>query len=111
MKNLLTLLLIAILLVTTVAAGPVQQDAAIPLLDVHTHTDFSSRTQEQYFHEWREAGVVGAVAHTTATVGNFHDLKSRNVIYCGGVGDRIDLKRLEDGLKSQQHRCLKIYLG
>src|SRR6185312_12987832 len=83
------------------------QGEAIPIIDAHTHTSFTGgiepatgrpRTMEQYFKEWREAGIVGAVAHTTADGGNFHDLASRNVIYCGGVGDRVDLKRLEDGL-------------
>lgn len=93
-------LLVLLLCAASVAAGPIQQDETIPIIDVHTHTDFSSGTKEQYFKEWREAGVVGAVAHTKADGGNFYDLKSSNVIYCGGVGDRIDLKRLEDGLKS-----------
>jgi hypothetical protein len=102
---------VLLLCAASVAAGPIQQDETIPIIDVHTHTDFSSGTKEQYFKEWREAGIVGAVAHTKADGGNFYDLKSSNVIYCGGVGDRIDLKRLEDGLKSQQYRCIKIYLG
>lgn len=97
-----------------------QTTDTIPIIDVHTHTKFyggmeeatrQPRTKEQYFKEWREAGIVGAVAHTAEDGGNFHDLKSSNVIYCGGVGDRIDLKRLEDGLKSRQYGCIKIYLG
>ena len=96
------------------------QSQAIPIIDVHTHTSFTGgtepttgrpRTMDQYFKEWREAGIVGAVAHTTADGGGFQDLASRNVIYCGGVGDRIDLKRIEGGLKSRQYRCIKIYLG
>jgi uncharacterized protein len=96
------------------------QGNAIPIIDAHTHTEFTGgiepttgrpRTMEQYFKEWQEAGIVGAVAHTTADGGNFHDLASRNVIYCGGVGDRIDLKRLESGLESKQYKCIKIYLG
>jgi len=96
------------------------QSETIPIIDVHTHTSFTGgtepttgrpRTMDQYFKEWREAGIVGAVAHTTADGGNFQDLASRNVIYCGGVGDRVDLKRIEDGLRSKQYKCIKIYLG
>ena len=94
--------------------------AQIPIIDVHTHTDFSGgvepltkrpKTREQYFNEWREAGVVGAVAHTTSSGGEYSDLKQSNVIHCGGVGDRIDLRRIEGGLKSGRYRCIKIYLG
>ena len=96
------------------------QDEPLPIIDAHTHTSFTGGaepttgrplTVEQYFKEWREAGIVGAVAHTTADGGNFHDLASRNVSYCGGVGDKIELKRIEDGLKSRQYKCIKVYLG
>ena len=94
------------------------QEKPVPIIDAHTHTRFDGsttqetgapQTKEQYFKEWREAGIVGAVAHTSADGANFHELK--NVIYCAGVGDNINLKRIEDGLKSGQYRCVKIYLG
>ena len=94
------------------------QDVPLRIIDAHTHTRFDGstaietgapQTKEQYYKEWREAGVVGAVAHASADGGNVHDLK--DVIYCAGVGDKIDLKRIEDGLKSRQYRCIKIYLG
>jgi hypothetical protein len=103
-----------------VARAQTPQDEPIPIIDVHTHTAFTGgvepttglpKTKDQYFKEWREAGVVGAVAHTTADGGSFYELKGSNVIYCGGVGDKIDLKRIEDGLKSRQYGCIKIYLG
>lgn len=96
------------------------QAGTIPIVDAHTHTSFTGsietatgrpNTMDQYLKEWSEAGIVGAVAHTSAAGGNFHDLAARNVVYCGGVGDRVDLKRIEAGLKSRQYRCLKIYLG
>jgi predicted TIM-barrel fold metal-dependent hydrolase len=96
------------------------QDEPLPIIDAHTHTSFTGGaepttgrplTVEQYFKEWREAGIVGAVAHTTADGGNFHDLANHNVIYCGGVGVKIELKRIEDGLKSRQYKCIKVYLG
>ena len=97
-----------------------QQSESIPIIDAHTHTSFTGntepttgrpRTMDQYFKEWREAGIVGAVAHTSATGENFYDLEKRNVIYCGGVGETIELKRIENGLKSRQYRCIKIFLG
>lgn len=92
----------------------------LQIIDVHTHTDFSGgleitskipKTREQYFKEWREAGVVGAVAHTTEDGSDFHDLKDQNVIYCAGVGENINKKRIESGLKSGQYGCIKVYLG
>jgi uncharacterized protein len=93
-------------------AGVSPQDESIPIIDVHTHTSFKSpNTEDQYFKEWREAGIVGAIAHTSSSGGNFFDLKNRNVIYCGGVGDVVDVKRIEDGLKSHTYGCIKIYLG
>ena len=95
------------------------QDESVPIIDVHTHTPFGSAAEqsnarhkeEEFFKEWRDAGVVGAVAHTTASGGNFYNLKSRNVIYCGGVGDNVDVKRIENGLKSGAYGCIKVYLG
>jgi predicted TIM-barrel fold metal-dependent hydrolase len=102
----------------TTEFGP--KEEALPVIDVHTHTPFvtsknqkadSSSTEEQYFKEWREAGVVGAVAHTNASGGNFYDLRSRNVIYCGGVGDKVDVKRIEAGLKTHMYGCIKVFLG
>jgi hypothetical protein len=92
----------------------------LPVIDAHTHTDFSGspevtskipQTKEQYFKEWKEAGVVGAVAHASEDDSNLHELKDRNVIYCAGVGDNIDTKRIETGLKSGKYACIKIYLG
>ena len=45
---------------------------SLQIIDAHTHTEFTGKTEEssgipmtreEYFREWREAGVVGAVAH------------------------------------------------
>lgn len=92
----------------------------IPIIDAHTHTKFGAavnretnapQTQEQYFKEWSEAGIVGAVAHTAADGKEFHNLKDRKVVYCRGIGDEIDLKETEAGLKSGRYACIKIYLG
>lgn len=112
--------LTAFVLVVSLSGMVQAQSDALPIIDAHTHTSFTGATEpatgrpqtmDQYFREWREAGIVGAIAHTTTDGGNFHDLATRNVIYCGGVGDRVDLKRIEAGLKSKKYRCLKIYLG
>ncbi|HEX6730783.1 MAG TPA: amidohydrolase family protein, partial [Pyrinomonadaceae bacterium] len=90
------------------------------IIDAHTHTDFSGgperssaipKTEAQYFKEWNEAGVVGAVAHTSASGGNYHNLKSRNVIHCAGVDTKVDAAGIESGLKSGKFGCIKIYLG
>ena len=55
----------------------------------------SQKTEAQYFKEWQETGVVGAVAHTSPVGANFHDLKNRNVVYCAGVGITIDAAGIE----------------
>ena len=111
---------LSILLVLFCLSVAKAQDAPLRIIDAHTHTRFdgsttqetgSPQTRDQYFKEWREAGIVGAVAHTSADGANLHDLKDNNVIYCGGVGDKIDLKRLDAGLKSRQYKCIKVYLG
>jgi hypothetical protein len=93
---------------------------AIPIIDVHTHTIFTGgleqgrgipKTESQYFKEWQEAGVVGAVAHTSMSGENFYDLKNRNVIYCVGVGSETSSAQVETGLRSGKYGCIKIYLG
>lgn len=99
----------------TAGSGP-----DIPIIDVHTHTAFDGqrntdrgiqRTEEQYFKEWQEAGVVGAISHASSEGGNLFDLKKRNVIYCAGVGERVNAVELESGLRSHKYGCIKVYLG
>jgi len=98
----------------------IQAVEELRIIDAHTHTDFSGgperssaipKTEAQYFKEWNEAGVVGAVAHTSASGGNYHNLKSRNVIHCAGVDTNVDVGGIESGLKSGKFGCIKIYLG
>lgn len=92
------------------------------MIDVHTHTRFTGepertsrivQTREEYFREFAEAGVVGAVVHTGqgGKRGYEPELRSRNVISCYGVSERIDEADLERGLKSGDYSCIKIYLG
>ncbi len=114
------LLLVVCYAVATAQAQPAKQTPELPVIDAHTHTDFSggpertskiAKTEAQYFKEWSEAGVVGAVAHTSPIGANFHNLKDRNVVYCAGVGVTIDAAGIEAGLKSGKYACIKIYLG
>jgi uncharacterized protein len=93
---------------------------SLRIIDAHTHTDFSGgpertsqipKTEAEYFKEWKEAGIVGAVAHTGPSRSNYVDLRSKNVIHCAGVGERMDARQIESGLKSGKYGCLKIYLG
>jgi hypothetical protein len=92
----------------------------LPIIDAHTHTQFTgtpepvsriAQTRDEFFKQWREAGLVGAVAHTDEDGAGFHDLKSENVIYCAGIGARTDIRQIESGLKSGKYGCIKIYLG
>lgn len=92
----------------------------LAIIDAHTHTDFTGgpertsripKTEAEYFKQWHDAGVVGAVAHTSASGANYHDLKSRNVIHCAGVNTSVDAVGIESGLKSGKYSCIKIYLG
>jgi hypothetical protein len=93
----------------------------LPVIDVHTHTRFDGRleftskipvTEEQYFKEWKDIGVVAAVSHVSDDGNGFHaSLKDRNVFHCYGLGDEINLASVEKGLRSRDYRCIKVYLG
>lgn len=95
-------------------------DGPLRIIDVHTHTKFGGQkertsgipmTEEQYFKEWKAAGVVAAVSHTGSNDANYHDLRDKHVIQCAGVTARPDAARVEAGLKSGRYGCIKIYLG
>ena len=56
--------------------------------------------------------MVGAVSHTSVTgEGYVDELRAKNVIFCAGIGPKVDRAALEDGLKSGKFGCIKIYLG
>lgn len=92
-----------------------------PVIDAHLHTDFTNKpeetskiihSREQLEKEFKDAGVVGAISHTTVDgEGYDQSLKAKGVIFCGGVRKKVDEKRLEDGLKKGMYNCVKIYLG
>jgi hypothetical protein len=97
------------------------EEPKIQIIDAHTHTRFDGKpeqtskipvTEEEYLKEWREAGVVGAVSHMSQTgEGYVEDLRAHNVVFCAGLGPKIDVAWLEDGLRSGKFGCIKIYLG
>jgi uncharacterized protein len=93
----------------------------LEIIDAHTHTRFDGQpertskiivSKDQYFREWQESGVVGAVSHVAEDdTGYQEDLRDRNVTFCAGVGDKVEAKKIEAGLKSGKYGCMKIYLG
>jgi hypothetical protein len=90
------------------------------IIDAHTHADFSDRlektrrvlvTRQQYFEEWRRAGVVGAIAHTHSENENPPDLRDQNVMTCMGISAQPKVPLIEEGFRSGRYGCIKIYLG
>jgi hypothetical protein len=105
------------------AAGkgrPSSGDERFPIIDAHVHTRFDGEpertsripvTAARFLEEMRANGVVGAIAHTGQDGQGYEDLKAHGVLHCAGVAARVDVKRVEEGLKSGQYGCIKIYLG
>lgn len=93
----------------------------LPIIDAHTHAAFgggggdadrrAAQARARYFKEWEEAGVVAAVAHTSTQLGNYHEFPGRDVIYCAGVGDKVNIRAIASGLSTGKYGCIKIYLG
>ncbi|MBI5882596.1 MAG: amidohydrolase family protein [Elusimicrobia bacterium] len=99
------------------AAGKADQ---FPVVDVHTHTNFGEKPApifggayalEDYLKQRKEAGIVASVSMEMWKDDRSPDLRSRHVIHCAGVGERVDLERIEKGLESGRYGCVKIYLG
>jgi uncharacterized protein len=91
-----------------------------PVIDAHIHIHFNNSpektsgiiiSQNQLLKEMREAGVVGAVAHTGMEDGDNHDLNSKGIVNCAGLGAKVNESWLEAELKRGTFRCIKIYLG
>lgn len=118
MRNIMTLLLLAGLLAGCDFRS--NQQSPLAIIDAHTHTDFEGvpepfsgvpLTKEQYFKEMKEIGVVGAIAHTFEYDEDYEDLKQHGIIHCAGIREKVNIKILEQGLKSRKYACMKIYLG
>ena len=93
---------------------------ALLIIDAHTHSDFSGKlektrgvpvTQQQYFKEWRRAGVVAAIAHTHSESDTPPDLRDQNVMACMGISALPNAPLIEEALRSGRYGCIKIYLG
>lgn len=100
---------------------PKDERAQLPVIDTHTHTRFDGKpersshlpvTREEYMREREEAGVVATISHVSGTGNGYNaDMKAKNVFHCYGIGEKVNLVGLENGLKSKDYRCVKIYLG
>lgn len=106
---------------TTGGAGArLSGDGQLKIIDAHTHVLFNNtpeqssgvmQSREEFLREMKDNGVVGAVAHTGLKGAYDEDLKTGNVVFCYGVGDRINKEEAEAGLQSGKYGCIKIYLG
>jgi uncharacterized protein len=97
-----------------------QKGSGLQIIDAHTHLVFNDQkektsgimqSKEEFLREMEANNVVGAVAHTGYMGGYHGDLKSRNVVFCLGIGDKIDIREIEENLGSGKYGCMKIYLG
>ena len=92
----------------------------LAIIDAHIHTDFDGKPErssgilfnrEELRAQMRKAGVVAAIAHTDEDGSGYEDLSKEGVFHCAGVGAKVDVARVEDGLRAGRYRCIKIYLG
>lgn len=98
-----------------------QTDPNLKIIDAHLHTHFKGTahewsgrfdSRESLLKEMAENNVVGAVSHTELYEKDYHPgLDANGIIHCAGVGPKIQVARLEKGLKAGHFRCIKIYLG
>src|ERR1035437_7356915 len=95
-------------------------ETPLQIIDAHTHSRFNGNrektsgipmTRDQYFKEMQNAGITGGVAHTGENGEDYEDLRAYNVVTCAGTGARVNVKRIEEGLKRKKFGCIKIYLG
>lgn len=99
------------------AAADIRVAAQAPrrpaVIDVHTHPEFEGKPEarREYFKEWDEAGLIGAVGILHTHDGTIPDLGDRDVLFCAGMVGKVDAASLEAGLKAHTYGCIKIYLG
>lgn len=115
-------MILSALFISILTAFAAEEKISLPVIDTHTHAQFSlldERTSgipvtfDEYIKEMKEAGVVGAISHTSSGGRDLIDprLKDLNVISCYGVGEKINLADIEKQLKNKKFQCVKIYLG
>jgi len=97
-----------------------QKDGRIRIIDAHTHAVLKNKlegmnrpipSKEEFLKDMVANNVVGAVSHTRNPGEYNEELRNRNVVFCYGIGDKVNEKEVEHGLKSGQYGCIKIYLG
>jgi uncharacterized protein len=96
------------------------KNGRVRIIDAHTHAVLKNTpegmkrpipSKEEYLKEMAENNVVGAVSHTRYPGEYDEELSNRNIVFCYGIGDKVNEKEIEHGLKSGQYGCIKIYLG
>lgn len=97
-----------------------QKDGRLRIIDAHTHAVLKEKpegltrpmpSKEAYLKEMEENNVVGAVSHMRDPGDYDQELHNRNVVFCYGIGDKVNQQEIEHGLKSGKYGCVKIYLG
>jgi uncharacterized protein len=94
----------------------------IPVIDAHVHIKYKGDSgdpskdisdEQKYFQESKAAGVVGSVSHTPQGTSGItaEESRTQKVIYCAGIGQTVNVQRLEADLKAKKFACIKIYLG
>jgi uncharacterized protein len=117
------ILAIIVPLISCSSAGnksSLQKDSGLRIIDAHTHLVFNGQkektsgivqSKEEFLRAMEANNVAGAVAHT-GYLGDYHgDMRSSNVLFCYGIGEKIDTRQLEENLSSGKYGCIKIYLG
>ncbi len=127
----LLLPLVALCLISACAGKPVVPSAASPattvgdseigpIIDAHMHTDFDGKPEQTsgikvdeatLLKQMKEAGIVGGIVHTQRDGSGYVDLSKHQIWDCAGVDKKVDVARVEAGLKSGKYRCIKVYLG
>lgn len=115
------LIILFFILLMSCSTAPVKQSDEITdlkIIDAHVHTGFDGEpeetshipyTQQQLFKEFDEAHVIGAVSMNQRDGRGY--INSAKVINCVGVSLPVKYSAIEQGLKDQKYRCIKIYLG
>jgi len=91
-----------------------------PIIDAHIHTDFDGapektsqivHSKEQLIKEFKAANIVGGISHESRHGEKLSDLSKQGVIHCAAITDKVNIKKLELGIKQKKYRCIKFYLG
>ncbi len=107
-----------------------QRPMDFEIIDAHVHTNFDNKpeetshipyTLESFKQELREAHVGKFVSLNTrdgrphfdfkTAFANDPEFKNTKFIHCYGVSGKPNYKLIEEGIKSHDYSCIKIYLG